>query len=87
MDLHPLRVYPEDNNGIKIAYDTIRRYVIVTGFLLISTVGNATSTMLQDCTFRDAEHVVIFMDEVGLETDAGVVQHPGGSDGGKTRRD
>ncbi|ERF72040.1 hypothetical protein EPUS_04958 [Endocarpon pusillum Z07020] len=64
---------PADNFAIRKAFEAVARYMIGTKRLIVSTVGNATSTILKDCIFRDAKHVVLIMDEAGLATDADLI--------------
>jgi len=58
---------------VRNAFDGIARYLIGTKRLIVSTVGKATSSILQDCAFRDAKHIIVVMDEAGLQTDADLV--------------
>ena len=67
------RLRPADNFAIENAFDAVARYMIGTKRLIVSTVGNATSTILKDCIFRDAKHVILIMDEAGLATDAELI--------------
>lgn len=63
----------EEKHEVRGAFHAIARYIIGMKRLIVSTVGNATSTILQDCLFRDAKHVVVVIDEAGLQTDADLV--------------
>lgn len=64
---------PDERGTISSEYGAVSRYIIGSRRVIVSTVGNATSRILQDCIFRDAKHVVIITDEAGLETDASPV--------------
>jgi energy-coupling factor transporter ATP-binding protein EcfA2 len=63
----------EKRYQVRKDFSNIARYVIGTKRLIVSTVGNATSTVLQDCIFRDAKDVIVLTDEAGLQTDADLV--------------
>jgi AAA domain len=64
---------PLERAELRLAFDAVARYIIGTKRLIVSTAGNATSAILQDCIFRDAKHVIVIMDEAGLATDADLV--------------
>lgn len=69
----PMRLKSEDKDEIKTAFMDVARYIVGTKRLIATTVGNATSRVLQDCVFRDTQHVVVIMDEAGLATDADLI--------------
>ncbi|KAF7506065.1 hypothetical protein GJ744_012312 [Endocarpon pusillum] len=60
-------------SAVREAFDKVARYIIGTKRLVVSTVGNATSAILQDCIFRDARYVIVVMDEAGLATDTDLI--------------
>jgi hypothetical protein len=55
------------------AWDLIRRQVVGSRKLLVSTLGNATSSLLSDSTMRDSKHVVLILDEQALDTDVSLI--------------
>ena len=55
------------------AWNKVRRQIVGTRRLLVSTLGNATSQLLSDAAMRDVEHVVLILDEQALDTDANLI--------------
>ena len=55
------------------AVEYVRRQIVGTYRLIVSTIGNAMSTMINDRAFRDCKAVVIIVDEESLDTDPGTL--------------
>ena len=53
--------------------DYVRKQVVGSYRLIVSTIGNAMSTMIHDRAFRDCKAVVIIVDEESLDTDPGTI--------------
>jgi hypothetical protein len=51
------------------AWNLIRKQVVGSKKLLVSTLGNATSKLLSDSAMRDSKYVVLILDEQALDTE------------------
>lgn len=63
----------EDRNSALRSWEAIRRQIIGSKRLIISTLGNAASKLLADAAMRDVKHVVLILDEQALDTDASLI--------------
>ena len=55
------------------AWNIVRKQIVGTKRLLVTTLGNARSKLLEDVAMRDVKHVVLILDEQALDTDANLV--------------
>ena len=67
----PLRVHERDDAFN--AWSFIRKQVVGSRKLLVSTLGNATSKLLSDSVMRDSKYIVLILDEQALDTDASLI--------------
>lgn len=63
----------EERDSAFRAWNEIRIQIIGTKRLLVSTVGNASSKLLQNSAMRDVKHIVLILDEQALDTDSNLI--------------